>query len=322
METASLVFDDANVSALPTTLETVNAPFSEPEDWLSSNSCLGFICLVIMVFLTEFGNGLTIASFATQRRLRRIKYIPVVSLAVSDSLFGLTAVLFHIERQHYVPEGSRAAFSLSVLILCSLFANASAWHLIVMAVDRFIAVRFPMCYRRAMTSRRIAALTVGGWLMAAVIMAPYVSRLSPGARSPSDTNATCYQFGSDDGPVPLPFDFAIQFTDYVLTSIILAALNVGVLAAARRTPKLSRFRGCGTPSIALCGWRRRLDVVDDDNDSVRRQHTEDRLNGTRRIGQWSILRFRLGEAACTHSVSLNLNLMDDLFARSASAPPP
>ena len=50
-------------------------------------------CVSVAVFIIELGNMLTLISFATHRRLRRPKYIPVASL---ESLFDATFSTFQL----------------------------------------------------------------------------------------------------------------------------------------------------------------------------------------------------------------------------------
>jgi len=64
----------SEVNVSPMTSSTTEAP-NYLFKW---NTLVVFACFVILIFLIEFGNVMTIASFVTYRRLRRSKYIPVV----------------------------------------------------------------------------------------------------------------------------------------------------------------------------------------------------------------------------------------------------
>ena len=206
-----------------------------PSDTFSFPTAVAvFTCVVILILFIEFGNLLTIVAFLLHRRLRRPKYIPVVSLAVSDLLFGLSTILYLIERHRNATVHDQRVFSLTSLMICNTLGDAAAWHLVVLAVDRFIAVRFPMSYRQLMTYSRIKKMTVAAWLIAALANCTYVTWIIVDAHSVTNRNTTCYQYESDDGPVPLPFDFAIQFSQFVTVSMTLTILTLGILVVVRR----------------------------------------------------------------------------------------
>ena len=106
------------------------------------------------------------------------RYIPVASLAVADALVGVVAVLFLVERLNG-PRLADTNYPLFVVICGCLTTAASGWHLVVMAVDRFVAVCYPMTYRSAMTSRRVCMMTSSSWVIAAALVLPYFIWLSP-----------------------------------------------------------------------------------------------------------------------------------------------
>jgi len=206
-------------------------------------------------------------------------------MAVADSLFGLMAIVFLVERHRHMTVPDEPAFSLTVVILATLLADVTALHLIVLAVDRFVAVRFPMSYRRTMTSRRVSMMTVACWLVAVAVMSPYLIWMVYDPRSVTDPNVTCYRFESDDGPVPLTFDFAIQFTFYITTTAVLVALSLGVLVAARRSRWRHRFDGCRCPMQALICSRRsnRSRSRSNDDDAASETGSTFTVNSTRQL---------------------------------------
>jgi lysylphosphatidylglycerol synthetase-like protein (DUF2156 family) len=215
---------------------TGNATDASPSADIMAN-VIGAITLIIVcavILFIEFGNLMTIGAFLSNQRLRRPRYIPVVSMAVSDLLYGLSTifVLFIDEVHRRATEQGHKAFSFTVTIMCNIFADASAWHLVVLAVDRFIAVRFPMSYRGLMTSRCITKMTIGCWLIAVVLACPYLMWVFVDVRSVTDSNVTCYHYQPDVGPIPLKFDFTIQFSQYLAISATIVILSLGVLVVA------------------------------------------------------------------------------------------
>jgi len=276
---ATLVVDvidgDVGTSNYPSNLTLMTREFVNESANLAAT--LGVVvCFLIAIVVIELGNSLTIASFVTDRRLRRSKYIPVVSMAVADSLFGLVAVVFLVERYLHSTTTDSPVFSVSVVIVSTMLAFTSALHLVVLAFDRFVAVRFPMSYCRVMTSCRVSIMTGACWLIAAIVTSPYMIWMVYDPRSVTDANVTCYHYDSEDGPVPLTFSYPIQFTVYVATSTTLIALSLAALAAARRSSWRRRFAfecDFSMRVLACCRWISRSRPNDDETSVPSSTHT-------------------------------------------------
>lgn len=206
-------------------------------------------CVMIVIFLILFGNSMTLLSFLTRRRLRRRRYFPVASLAVADLLVGLSAVLFMCNR--FIIErmnGDTQTAELIFMIVLYQSTNASAYHLVVLAVDRFVAARFPMHYRRTMTTARIVTMTACCWIASLLTIAPYFAWLPPERRQSTRRNDTCYQFEGRNGPVPLLFDLPIQMTLWILVSIIIIGLTLNVFYAIKCSHRMNKDNGFGAAS--------------------------------------------------------------------------
>ena len=235
---------------------------SPPEDESALMPPRGFgsnirIPLIIVVTVTalfiEFGNLLTLISALLYRRLRRQKYIPVISLAVADSLVGLNAVLFVFQRASRLMWGDYV-FQVTFPSLAMASITASAWHLPVLALDRFLAITRPIQYRRTMTRRRLITLTSLCWVLAVITSALYLIwiPLNPFRKSsvahiasmtatasnvtPTTTSSSlfCQYAVIDDHVIPIAFDFGMQFCGYVMSLGCLATLSVAVLTVTRR----------------------------------------------------------------------------------------
>lgn len=191
-----------------------------------------FVSMVVIFIV--IGNALTLLSFITHRRLRRRKYIPVASLAMADIFVGLSAVLFLINRFAVEKSpGDTQIIELALMLIIYQSISTSGYHLIVLAIDRFVAIRFPMHYRHTMTTVRLSAMTACCWILSLLTTAPYLVWLSPERRRSTNRRETCYQFEGRRGPVPLYFDYPIQLSMWAFICISVIGLTLIVCSVAR-----------------------------------------------------------------------------------------
>ena len=97
----------------------------------------------------------------------------LLSLAVSDVVVGLTVAAFKIvdlathNKMSWL-EGDDFA------LLFIISSNFSMSNLVLITVDRFLAVRFPIKHRVLLTERRVNAIIALVWFLSAVSMAHFV----------------------------------------------------------------------------------------------------------------------------------------------------
>ncbi len=109
-----------------------------------------FIMLVLGL-LAMAGNLLTLAAFVKFEKLRTSRYMMVASLAVCDALVGSAWIFL----------GLTAIFRLCHLVTPAAMTATSVVshvHILLMAVDRFIALTAPFRHAELMSSRRILLL--------------------------------------------------------------------------------------------------------------------------------------------------------------------
>lgn len=106
-----------------------------------------FIDVVLMVAILS-GNIMTILAVRFSRKLRRVisNYF-VLSLAISDSLVGLT-LPYHM--MFYMGTGLGGSKNCCLLrfFFVIMACCVSIWNLIAIAVDRYIAICYPLHYGR------------------------------------------------------------------------------------------------------------------------------------------------------------------------------
>ncbi|EDS38236.1 g-protein coupled receptor [Culex quinquefasciatus] len=123
----------------------------------------------VLVVCILAGNILTILAVRYHRRLRLlISNLFVMSLAMSDIFVGLT-LPYHLAFYMGNELGRLKHLCLLRFFVLIIACSVSIWNLIAIAVDRYIAICYPLHYTRIMT-KKVALVILGfGWCLAIVI---------------------------------------------------------------------------------------------------------------------------------------------------------
>lgn len=135
---------------LPTTITPVGGNSAASDRVLSIQSDVVFWAIIdgILVVTILGGNTLTILALRFSRRLRSvISNMFVLSLAVSDMLVGFT-LPFHLAFYMTTTLGHIELWCLLRFFLIILACCVSIWNLTAIAVDRYIAIMYPLHYTR------------------------------------------------------------------------------------------------------------------------------------------------------------------------------
>lgn len=119
----------------------------------------GFLFVTIVC-----GNCLTIAAVQLSRRLRSVvSNLFILSLAVSDLMVGLTIpyiLAFYLD----VTLGESHVACIMKFFLNIVACCVSIWNLIAIAIDRYIAIVYPLHYSRWITRRTATIVIIFGWV--------------------------------------------------------------------------------------------------------------------------------------------------------------
>ncbi|XP_025074394.1 histamine H2 receptor isoform X1 [Pogonomyrmex barbatus] len=152
---------DTNINASSVSADSLKANIADGEEsnhvfWILMD-CFLFIAIVL-------GNVLTILAIAWARRLRNIisNYF-ILNLAVSDLLVGVTLpyhLAFYVDKtlHHNKP------ICISRFVMISLACGGSIYNLIVIAIDRYVAIVHPLSYNRYVTRKRVLLVIVVAWM--------------------------------------------------------------------------------------------------------------------------------------------------------------
>ncbi len=128
---------------------------------------LGLICLMVI-----FGNAMVIAAVRMTSKMRGATNLFITSLAWADLTLGLVVLPSSAAYEVF----DRWVFG---AVWCSVWLAVDVWtctasilHLVVISLDRFIAVTHPITYPNIMTSRRAKMLIAGAWILSFVICFP------------------------------------------------------------------------------------------------------------------------------------------------------
>jgi hypothetical protein len=173
--------------------------------------------LILCIFC---GNGLVLASVWRYRKLRTMTNYFLVSLAVTDILYGASApfMLFG------VLQNSKVACQVTIGII-TVCLETTVFNLLCLAVDRLIAIVWPLRYATIVTRKRVLCIKTLVWISAIGITALLLSNIGT---EPWDIDIGC-GFGS----VPYLQIIAIAATVFWQTKLMKQLKDL------QRSPKYS-----------------------------------------------------------------------------------
>ena len=125
--------------------------------------------LSFLIILAIFGNILVCVAVFTDRRLKHLNNLLLVSLAIADLLMASVVMTFAVvndilDKWLFGPVFCNIWISSD--IMCS---TASILNLCVISLDRYIHIRDPFKYDEWMNWKKIAAMIISVWILSAAI---------------------------------------------------------------------------------------------------------------------------------------------------------
>lgn len=143
-----------------------NVDFEDPRI-LGSLLPLGLVCLMVIL-----GNIMVITAVKITHKLRGATNLFIVSLAWADLMLGIVVLPFSAMYEVF-------KMWLFGKVWCSIWLAVDVWmctasilHLVVISLDRYIAVTHPITYPNLMTSKKAKLLIAGAWILSFVICFP------------------------------------------------------------------------------------------------------------------------------------------------------
>ena len=110
-------------------------------------------------------NALVIFAVATRHRLRNNGTILLACLAGTDLLTGLIVLpfSFSLDWKRLLGVGPFCSPQKALIVIITMVAFASFSHLVVISIDRYIAIKYPLRYQDIVTETRIITSVVLAW---------------------------------------------------------------------------------------------------------------------------------------------------------------
>ena len=120
---------------------------------------------LITALLTILLNALVIFAVATRRRLRNNSTILLASLAGADLLTGVVVLpfAFAIDLKRLLGFDSFCSLEKAFTVTLAMVTCASISHLVMISIDRYIAIKYPLRYQEIVTEMRILISIVLAW---------------------------------------------------------------------------------------------------------------------------------------------------------------
>lgn len=133
---------------------------------------LNTVFLVLIMLATIFGNLLVISAVYLYHRLRRMTNFFIISLAVSDLCVALGHLPLRIDNSvhnnHWCFDKEEGDFTTCAywVVMDTVFSSASMCNLVIISIDRFLAITKPFEYQSRMTKRVGFSLIAFVWVYA------------------------------------------------------------------------------------------------------------------------------------------------------------
>lgn len=128
-----------------------------------------YITLEVLIGVASLlGNILVLWAVAITRRLRTVTNLFIVSLATADLFVAVVAIPCAIATYNGLPENNfyGCVFVNSIVIL---FTQSSVFSLLAIAVERFMAIKYPYAYETYFTSANAIKIIIVTWLLSIFI---------------------------------------------------------------------------------------------------------------------------------------------------------
>ena len=133
---------------------------------------VALVCIDLIAALsTILLNGLVIFAVATRRQLQNNSTILLASLAGADLLTGLVVLpfAFSLDLKRLLGFDSFCSLEKAFTVTLAMVTYASLGHLVVISIDRFIAIKYPLRYLDIVTEERIKISIILAWAIALIM---------------------------------------------------------------------------------------------------------------------------------------------------------
>ncbi|EDX14748.1 allatostatin-A receptor isoform X1 [Drosophila simulans] len=224
----------ANISLNATRNEENITSFFTDEEWLAINGTLpwivGFFFGVIAI-TGFFGNLLVILVVVFNNNMRSTTNLMIVNLAAADLMFVILCIPFTATDYmvYYWPYGRFWCRSVQYLIVVTAFA--SIYTLVLMSIDRFLAVVHPIRSRMMRTENITLIAIVTLWIVVLVVSVPVAFTHDVVVDYDAKKNITygMCTFTTNDFLSPRTYQVTFFISSYLLPLMIISGLYMRMI---------------------------------------------------------------------------------------------
>ncbi|KAF7218466.1 olfactory receptor 52E4-like [Nothobranchius furzeri] len=188
-----------------------------------------FFSLLLVYTSLIFSNVGVLALIATEKSLHQPMYFLFCNLSVND-LMGNTALLPPL-MSHVLATERLISYNQCVVqaFYSHMFGSASHLILVIMAIDRYVAICHPLRYSSIMTNRMVMGLSAGAWGVSLALVSVLIgltvrlSRCRSAIQNAYCDNASLFKLSCDD--VSVNNIYGLFFT------VLLFACSIGGIGA-------------------------------------------------------------------------------------------
>ncbi|XP_048837641.1 olfactory receptor 52B2-like [Brienomyrus brachyistius] len=148
--------------------------------------------LCLLYVFTILANAIFLAIFITDQKLHKPMYFIILNLVVSDVLFS-TTTLPKIIARYWFQAGTISFTACFVqMYFVHYFGSVNSFVLLIMAIDRYVAICHPLRYSTIITNSIIFILSIISWVIAIGSPLMSVIRASPLPYCSSNVIVQCY----------------------------------------------------------------------------------------------------------------------------------
>ncbi len=145
-------------------------PQNDTQERIGVNTDLISAVLAVVMVFTIFGNLLVLFSFYSQPSLRKVKYFPIINLALADMLCAVTAMPLYIMKKNAASDYIDARLACDLYRFSYFFTEyASIMSLMAISIERFLNIKYPLKYRNCVRARAMICVLVACWVEALIV---------------------------------------------------------------------------------------------------------------------------------------------------------
>ncbi|XP_035679173.1 adenosine receptor A2b-like [Branchiostoma floridae] len=211
-----------------------------PTTFIDQNRNVGIVSAAVgtVVLLV---NGLVLSGVLKNHQLSQPMYLFVANLAAADCVAGLFSFFLCASLQMELP---RPLTSLRIACTFFLVLVLSAVSVVLLSVDRYLAILHPLFYQTRVSGRHVAVSLGIAWPICVLV---YLSPLM---------GWNCIEMKADNCMGQLPLAYMILINTILLIAVVMVVFtNVRIFIVLKR--RISRTRPLETPQDNLPAARRR-----------------------------------------------------------------